>query len=70
MNNMPDDNLSSKEVRHLNTSRTTENEKLPNKKQVRQKHDMTKTSDQSRKNEKNSGGLPITMYCRPPWLAD
>ena len=75
MNNMPGDYLSSKEVRHPNTSRTTENEKLLNEKQVRQKHDETKKPDQARRNEKNSGGgwggeVPITKYCRPPWLAD
>ena len=70
MNNMPGDYLLSKEVRHPNTLRTPENEKLLNEKQVRQKHDVTKTSDQSRKNEKNSGGLPIMKYCWPSWLAD
>ena len=32
MNNMSGDYLSSKEIRHPNTSRTTENEKLLNKK--------------------------------------
>ena len=53
MNNMPGDYLSNKEVKHPDTSRTTEKEKLLNEKQVRQKHDVTKKSDKNRRNKKN-----------------
>ena len=53
---MPGDYLSSTELRQPNTSRSTENEKLLNEKYVRQKQDVTKTSDQSRRNEKKFWG--------------